>query len=219
MLDDLIVCVVTSEKTINNLQKYCFNDNFLINRKYFKLAMVINGKIEELPNIVKEASPDYLWQRPNLGYDLAGFDFVLKKLPLFKYYLLLHDDHWFVDKDWIKRLLELYFEYPNIGVWGNLFPADKYVPTDYEKFTSLFRLNNYMLDCGKYFLQGLAGFYKGEVIRDLIKYVDGIPHVHFNNREFTSIFERMHSLNITNLGYTIGQIPPGYEQYLKHNNW
>jgi hypothetical protein len=214
-----VVCVSASERTWPNLERYCFNAPFRAQRKRFALAVGFNGYDPEGLRFVECLEPEYLYVRPNTGHDLANFDNILKRLPAFDRYILLHDDHWFHDCRWMDVLEQLAASHPDVGIWGNLARWD--VEGKFrEYYMQLAGFLGYeeMADMNfPHFLQGLAGAYEGEVVRKILA-MDGIPHLHRSVQVAAQVCERLSSGLLLKEGVVFGQIPPGYELYLLHRD-
>lgn len=215
-----LVCVVTSEATWPNLARYCFNHSFKINRHKFDLAVVCNGSSRDALTYMQGCKPEYLLTRPNLGFDLAGFDFLLRAVPIQQYdrFILLHDDHWFADDDWFASLACLADRHPDIDIFGNLLDCSE------DKLVEHFEIVSRILGYGRYlepmapvFVQGVAGLFTRRAI-SIWQEVDGIPHIHNNLKNVAEICERLASFILYDAGYSFMQIPPGFQRYLRHRD-
>jgi hypothetical protein len=212
-----LVCVVTSQNTWRVLEKYCFNSNFSACRKLFDLAVVFNGYDAAGIQYVTTFSPEYLLVRPNFGLDLAAFDYAIKNTHLYASYIFLHDDHWFIDDKWFLHLNDL-LQTSDADVLGNLMNSRINMPLNQKIISNVLGYGKYQLENCPFFIQGLAGIYRQKAIECLLE-LDGIPHIHNNDREAACVCERIHSFLLLDNGIKIGQIPPGYEQYLKHRHY
>jgi hypothetical protein len=214
-----VVCVSASERTWHNLERYCFNSPFRAQRQKFALAIGFNGYDADGLKLIEQMEPEYLFTRPNTGHDLANFDNILKRLPAYDRYILLHDDHWFHDVRWLDVLSQLAASRSDVDVWGNLARWD--VEGEFrEYYVQLTGFLGYeeMLDRRfAHFLQGLAGIYTGEVVRKILA-MDGIPHLHRSVQVAAQVCERLFSGLLLEEGISFGQIPPGYELYLLHRD-
>jgi hypothetical protein len=218
-MQDTVVCVATSERTWHSLGRYCFNAPFIANRHKFDLAVGFNGDDPEGRRYLDTLTPEYVLTRSNTGHDLANFDNIIKNVPLHDHYVLLHDDHWFYDEMWFDRLEDLHESSPDVGVFGNLVRFD--LTGDFKEYhdrmcTSM----GYDEVIGRpypHFVQGLAGSYRGSVIRTILE-MDGIPHLHRSVQAAAQVFERVFSGLMLNQGIQFGQIPPGFEMYLVHRD-
>jgi hypothetical protein len=218
-MQETVVCVATSERTWQVLARYCFNAPFIANRHRFDLAIGFNGDDHEGRRYLDGLTPEYILPRANTGHDLANFDNIIKRIPLYERYILLHDDHWFYDEMWFERLESLHESSPDTGVFGNLVKFD--LSGDFKEYHDrLCASMGYDEVVGRsypHFVQGLAGSYKGSVIRTVLE-MDGIPHVHRSMQSAAQVFERAFSGLMVNRGIRFGQIPPGFEMYLVHRD-
>lgn len=214
-----VVCVSASERTWRNLERYCFNAVFRAQRHRVALAVGFNGQDDDALRYIKSLEPEHLFVRRNTGHDLAGFDNILKRLPPYGQYILLHEDHWFHDVHWLDVAGRLLADHPEVGVWGNLAPFD--IEGEFLDYYTLFaRTLGYGEMVGKrfpHFLLGLAGIYRRPVIEEVLA-MDGIPHLHRNVPRAAQVCERLFSGLLLDRGVAFGQIPPGHELYLVHND-
>ena len=213
----VLAIVATSEKTWHLGEKYLFNEHFLKNRFFFDLAIVCNGFNAEAEACLSALAPEHLFSRENRGYDIAAFDHVIKKLPFYPHYLFLHEDNWFFDDDWFEKLDRMQMSDLSVDVFGNLFSHPE---LSAEGFDQIFAQNNisFRQSDFPYFLQGYTGWYRGAVIEFFLK-IGGIPGHNQSSRLATHVFERFTSYLLMSQGYSFGQIPPGYEQFLMHADW
>lgn len=219
-LKKTIICVATSEATWTNLSRYCFNHAFKINRHLFDLAVVCNGSSDTFSGYLQSLKPDFFLKRQNLGFDLAGFDALLRAVPVQHYerFILLHDDHWFADEDWFETLSKLADAHPEIDVFGNLLDCSE------DKLVEHFEIVSRILGYGRYlepmspvFTQGVAGLFTRRAI-DTWRQSDGIPHIHNNLKNVAEICERLASFILYDAGCSFMQIPPGFQRYLRHRD-
>lgn len=215
-----VVCVVTSEATWHNLARYCFNLPFKLNRHRFDLAVICNGSADPVNAYLRTFKPEYLLNRPNLGFDLAGFDMLLRQIPTEPYnrFILLHDDHWFEDENWFDTLSDLADSHPEIDIFGNLLDCSK------DKLVEHFEIVSRILGYGRYlepmppvFVQGVAGLFTRRAIMAW-QQADGIPHIHTNLKNVAEICERLASFILYHAGCHFMQFPPGFQQYLRHGS-
>jgi hypothetical protein len=219
VMQETIVCVATSERTWQSLGRYCFNAPFITNRHRFDLAIGFNGDDHEGRRFLDGLTPEYVLVRPNTGHDLANFDNIIKNVPIYSQYILLHDDHWFYDEDWFNRLEGLLESSPDTDVFGNLVAYDlKGDFKDYhDRLCSLMGYTDVIDRPYPHFVQGLAGMYRGSAIRTVLE-MDGIPHLHRSVQAAAQVFERVFSSLMLNRGLQFEQIPPGFEMYLVHRD-
>ncbi len=215
-----LVCVATSEATWRNLLRHCFNHPFKVNRSRFDLAIVCNGSSHDLAACIQTFKPDYFLSRPNLGFDLAGFDALLRHIPAEQYdrFILLHDDHLFEDEDWFETLSHLADNNPDIDIFGNLLDCST------DKLVEHFEIVSRILGYGRYlepmppvFAQGVAGLFSRRAI-EIWRQADGIPHIHNNLKNVAEICERLASFILYANGCSFMQIPPGFQRYLRHGD-
>lgn len=216
----VLVCVVTSEATWRNLARFCFNHPFKLSRHRFALAVVCNGASDPSMAYLQTFKPDYFINRPNYGFDLAGFDALLRQVPTDQYdrFILLHDDHWFEDEDWFETLSHLADNNPDVDVFGNLLDCST------DKLVEHFEIVSRILGYGRYlepmppvFTQGVAGVFSRRAV-EIWRQTDGIPHIHNNLKNVAEICERLASFILYANGCNFMQIPPGFQRYLRHGS-
>lgn len=218
--NNAVVVVISSERTRHNLTRFCFNEHFRANRNKFDLCVTFNGDASESLSIISPLRPEHLFQRPNLGRDPAALDFALKALPIYEYYIILHDDHWFHVPHWFDYLTALLQEDVSADAYGNLIAS-----YNSEAFEASFNLvssvimndHGYGANMFPHFLQGMAGIFRGRAIQWLLQR-DGVPHTHGNDYKAGEVCERLFSYLLLDEGMILKQIPPGYELYLRHRD-
>ncbi|BCS55995.1 hypothetical protein [Geobacter sp. SVR] len=220
--NNVVVVVITSERTWHNLARYCFNGHFRASRDRVDLCIVFNGNVSISLSQAALLDPEYLLQRPNVGRDPAALDFALKTLPQYEYYLVLHDDHWFHVPHWLDYLIRLLDEDDSVDAYGNLITTCPYGSGSFESsFEQFCRVimndSRYSAEMFPHFLQGMAGIYRGRAIRRLLQR-DGVPHTHTNDYKAGEVCERLFSYVLMDEGMVLKQIPPGYELYLRHRD-
>jgi len=209
------VIVATSEKTWQKSKRYLFNKPFFDCRNAFHLTIVCNGYDDRASQFFKQLEPEFLFIKPNTGYDLALFDYGIKNIPLAQWYIFLHDDHWFYDSNWLESLLDMAFKQPEIDIFGNLVPAPLgQSPNIDEAFLDwgwpFIKQANY-----PFFLQGLAGFHRQQVVSHFLD-MGGIPGFDHDTRFASHVFERLFSYLLLDAGFQFKQLPPGFELWLSH---
>jgi len=215
----VLVCVATSEATWPNLVRYCFNHQFKVNRERFDLAIVCNGSSDDFKAYVQSFKPDHFLCRLNLGFDLAGFDALLRTVPVEKYerFILLHDDHWFADEAWFDTLMTLAATNQDIDVFGNLLDCSNDKLVEHFEFVSrILGYGRYLEPMPPVFVQGVAGIYSSRAVETWQK-ADGIPHIHNNLKNVAEVCERLASFILYHAGYSFMQIPPGFQKFLRHS--
>ena len=214
-----LACVAASEKTWKNLSTYLFRANFLKYRESFDLAVALNGNNSDAVNFIKTINPEYFFIRENRGFDQAALDHIIKNTPQYEFYIFLHDDHWFFYSNWFEIIEQLFEKYPDVDAWGNLSIFDKqfYADDDSKHLLKLLGYEEYINKDWQFIVMGLAGFYRGKVIKWLLEN-KGIPHIKNDDYNYTHIVERLFTCVLVNNNYNISQIPPGYEEFLRHKN-
>lgn len=210
-----LVCVATAAHRWEIMKNYCFNQYFRNNREFFDLCVVFNGYDADSLRCTLELSPEHLVLRENLGMDQAAFDHCIKNIRDYDTYVLLHDDHWFVDDNWFHMLHNALYS-NDVDVIGNIVsPGYINKPLNYEVVADVLGYSSLQPHSFPCFLQGLAGFYNRKAI-DCLRASGGVPWGKTNTREVASICERIHSFILLSHGMKFAQIPPGYEKYLRH---
>lgn|GEM_PF-5405811 len=212
---DALVCIATAPHRWEIMENYCFNKHFRMNREHFDLCIVFNGYDADSIRRVLDLSPEHLIVRENVGMDQAAFDHCIKNIRDYNTYVLLHDDHWFIDSCWFQLLYEALHS-NDVDVIGNLVaPGHINKPLNYDIIADVLGYSSFKPHLFPCFLQGQAGFYKKRAI-DCLRANGGVPWGKTNTREVASICERLHSFILLSNGMKFAQIPPGYEKYLRH---
>lgn len=226
----ILVCIATSEKTFYKLPSCCYNEYFLRQRPHFDVAVVFSGTLtDEAQRCILLSKPDYFFTRENIGYDLQAFDYLLRRVPDYELYILMHDDHYFMQANWLSEILRLVSQMTAIDVFGNLVKL--HFLTEHEmRFFEAVALACSCEDLLQikqgFFAQGVAGVFRQRVIKWLMQN-GGIPKV--TNPQYLSglrdydkavaeAIERLVSLKLTKQGFRFAQLPPGYEQFLHHKS-
>ncbi len=212
---DTVVCIATAADRWDIMEKYCFNQYFRVNRQLFDLCVVFNGSDPGSVRRTLDLAPEHLVIRENVGMDQAAFDYCIKNIRHYRTYIFIHDDHWFVDGNWFQLLHGLLYS-NDVDVIGNVVaPGHVNKPASYDVVADVLgysALAPHLFPC---FLQGQAGIYNRKAI-DCLLANGGVPWGKTNTREVASICERIHSFIMLSNGIKVGQIPPGYEKYLRH---
>lgn len=217
-MKDFIVLIVTSERTWPNLAKYALGPTFQENRQRVHLGIVYNGTDQRGISAVRAFDSEFFFQRPNYGYEAAGFDFLIKNVPTkYDYFLCLHDDHWFADDAWFWSLRRL-LQSTKADVAGNLVRSTVNVPPLGVESQTVLGYDPFDLNQNGFFLQGIAGIYRRHVIEHVLER-DGIPHIHGNNKYVAEWCERFATFVLIRDGFKFRQIPPGFQAYLRHREF
>lgn len=216
------VIVLTSEPTWEHLRSYCFNSFFIKNRTKFDLCIAFNGiPSAEASMLLSSQQPEHVIIRPNHGMDPAALDECIKNIPLYNFYIVLHDDHWFSHDAWLEQLLTLMQTDATATAYGNLVTSCPYksqaFDTFFEMVSTVTGYEDYHISEFSCYLQGMAGIFRGSAIKQLLA-LDGVPHTHGNNKKVVEVCERLLSYLLLNNGAVLKQIPPGYELYLRHRD-
>ncbi len=213
---DSVVCIAAHAKTWDMMKKYCFNAAFRHHRDQFDLCVVVNGgDALEGQTIQDYLAPEYLVLRENTGLDQGAFDAGIKRAQGYDTYILMHYDHHFSDYNWFPYLHDL-LHTSEYDVIGNIVtPPTKHLPDDYAIVAEGLGFGHLKPENFPGFLQGCAGFYKKTAIQCLLDH-GGLPRGLDNNRNVACICERLQSFIMLHDGLRFGQIPPGYEKYLRH---
>ena len=211
--EGVLVLIVSSEKTWQNIFKWKLAENLREYRAHFKLAVTINGYSCEGITAIKEFEPDYFFLRPNLGFDAASIAYSINLLPLYNQTIILHDDHWFNDKDWFEKIQTLISEHPAVDAWGNLLHGEKRKLFDqYATELGLPYLSG--IESTKY-LHGMAGVFNSRVIR-IFKEVN-LPYKNSSEKEDANLGERLFSALLLLERFELRDFPEGKYSFLMHN--
>jgi hypothetical protein len=180
-----------------------------------------NGSSDDFKAYIQPLKPDYFLSRLNLGFDLAGFDALLRTVSTKQYerFILLHDDHWFADEAWLDTLLNLSAGHPEIDIFGNLLDCseDKLVE-HFEIVSRVLGYGHYLEPMSPVFAQGVAGLFTRRAI-EIWQQADGVPHINNNLKNVAEICERLASFMLYAAGCSFMQIPPGFQQFLRHRHY
>jgi len=210
-----LMCIATAPNRWHIMEKYCFNENFRVNRDKLDLCVVFNGyDVDSMRNTL-DLAPEHLVVRENYGMDQAAFDYCVKTFKDYETYILVHDDHWFVDANWFDYLHQVLYG-NDVDVLGNLVtPGWINKPETYDVVADVLGFSHFDPRNFPCFMQGQSGIYKKKAI-DCLRANGGVPHGRTNTRDVASICERLHSFILLSNGIKFAQIPPGYEKYMRH---
>ena len=211
-----VVCIAAHAGAWTGMQRFCFSPTMLACRELFDLCMVLNGHDEPMIAAINASvSPELLVVRENTGLDQGAFNAAIQHATGYDTYVLLHYDHWFADPDWFPTLHRLLYD-SDCDVIGNLVQPSTFVmPIEYYVVTGVLGYRDLKPELFDGFLQGGAGMYKADAIQCLLDQ-GGIPFGKANDRPIAAVCERLMSFILMDHGMTLGQIPPGYEKYLRH---
>jgi len=195
------------------LSKFGFDKKLEEQRDKFDLAFVLNGYQNEAIEFISKFNPDYFFLRPNIGYDPAAVEHLLKLIPIYNTTLILHDDHWFEDSNWLEKIIELRTNNPKIDIWGNIF--NSLPPNDIEKYFDDRELTILTHSNSNDFLHGLSGVYTSNAINKLKKFSFNFPLTF--DKHTADLGERTFSYALKYLELSFEQFPEGIFKFLLHN--
>ena len=218
-MKNTVVAVVSSEKTYEKLNNILFNDCFLLNRDKFDLAVVFNT--DSTINHSFKTNFDYTFYRENTSLDPAGFNYLIRNLPDYDYYFLLHDDHFFLNENWFDFSIHLLENNPNVDVIGNILfnSLPEILQKQFDNFIRNIGLTKLLnISTNPYFLHGIAGIYRGKVIQKFRFSFNGIPYMQNNDKLLAMFCERLTSLLIIEQNFKLSQYPGEIFTYLYHSS-
>ncbi|MGD8782221.1 MAG: hypothetical protein PVH88_25055 [Ignavibacteria bacterium] len=215
-MEKILISIITSEKTWKNFSKFGFDKQVIKHRDKFDFAVVLNGYALEAINYYKDFKPEFFFLRPNLGFDPAAVEHLIKIIPVYDTTLILNDDYWFEVEDWVSQIEELRIEKPEIDVWGNLVVSLTSEMVGYNEYCSkadLGFLKNYD---SKIMLQGMSGIFSSDAITKLktINYNFFLE----NNKQKAELGERIFSNFIKYSMLNMSCFPQGIFKFLLHND-
>ncbi len=211
--EGFLVLVVSSEKTWGNIFKWKLAENLKGNRGEFALAVTMNGYSCEGVSAIKEFEPDYFFLRPNLGFDAASISYSINILPLYRRTIILHDDHWFDEKNWFKKIQRLISENPDVDVWGNVLYGEK--RPLFDEYAAELGLETLAEVKSTKFLHGMSGVFDKKVIRKFKEI--NLPYKNSAEKEDANLGERLFSAILFSEGFEFRDFPEGKYSFLMHN--
>lgn len=218
-MNNTIVAVVSSEKTYQRLDQILFNDAFLYNRDKFDLAVVFNSDID-IP-IKFKTNLDYIYFRENVGLDPGGFNYLIQKLPEYEYYILLHDDHFFLDINWFDISINLMKLNPNIDIIGNILfnQLPPKLQVLFDSFIKSLHLEHILkFSESPLFIHAMAGIYRKKVIIAIKKKYGSIPFIQNNDKLLAMFCERLTTLLVNDFSFKYAQFPGEIFTFLYHSS-
>ncbi len=183
-MKNIVVGIVSSENTYNRLDELVFNDAFLKNRDKFDLAVLFNS--DKKINHKFKTEFNYIYFRPNVGLDPAGFNHLITNLPENEYYFLLHDDHFFMDNNWFEYSISLMENNHDVDIFGNIVFLEyrKAMQQKFYDFINQIGVGHLL----KYanlpnYIHGIAGIFNNKSINLLKKKYGIIPHLQNNDKQ------------------------------------
>jgi len=211
-MKNLLICVISSEKTWQNFPKHNFDKKILLKRENFDFAVVLNGYSGDAVNFYKQFLPDYFFLRPNLGFDVAAISHLLSIIPIYKTTIIMHDDHRFSGDDWLDKIVSYRNSHPEVDIWGNIL----YQQTggEYIKYLKKIGQEKFIEHRNNFFLHGLSGVFNQKAIQSLKNY--GLQILYSENKEEAIHGERLFSEILILLNIKIEQFPDGIYKFFKH---
>lgn len=212
-----IISIITSEKTWKNLSGFGFDRKILERRGEFELAFVFNGFDDEGIKYLQKFNPDYFFLRPNLGFDPAAVEHLIKLIPVYNTTLIIHDDHWFEEGDWLGSIGRLRDENPETDVWGNVLIANtekkyyEFCENNNLGFLKVINPNKAGL------LQGLAGIFSARAIKKLKSLTFNFPQT--NIKEIAEMGEWAFSSALDYLNLIKKQLPGDIFNFMRHGKF
>ncbi len=211
-MKELLITIITSEKTWSNISKHNLDKQLRALREKFDLAIVLNGFNANAVNFYKEFVPDYFFLRKNIGFDPAAFAYFIKLIPIYKYTVVLHDDHWFSEENWIDYFTELANSDKTIDVWGNIYCQS--VEENFLEFIKTYNFAHLIKNYSSCFINGLSGIFSAKAIAKLKEINLEFPNT--ESKEIASLAEFVFSQVLLNFDIKYEQIPQGVNKFLIH---
>jgi hypothetical protein len=216
----LCVCVATSEQTWRRNEIMTFNAAFFTAKELFDLAVVHNGQVTPPAETYFRSVPiDHFLPRENVGNEGGAFTEAIERLPAYEWYLFLHDDHWFWQRDWCEQILRV-LEHRDRTCFGNLVTMKFHWD---EECNALCERWNFVLAPADYvfpMLQGMAGLHPRSAIEIFLKH-GGVPHLDYRQDAFRGLnhfTELAFSLFLIHAGFSLESLPGGFEYFLLHGS-
>ncbi len=211
---DILIAVISSEKTWGKLSKWGFDKKLRKRRTEFDLAVVFNGYDSDGIKFYKEFVPEYFFLRENSGYDVAAMRHFLQLIPVYNNTIILHDDHWFEDDSWLDRILELILKNPEVDILGNVLYNQPIIKSEqlYEELGISKLIGYNYVD----YLHGMSGIFNAKAIRKLKTFP--LPEKLSSDKAGANLGERIFSNIIFSLGLKLVELPSGPFKFLKHGD-
>ncbi|HOM64778.1 MAG TPA: hypothetical protein PK591_03035 [Ignavibacteriales bacterium] len=216
-MNNIVVAIVSSEKTFEKLDQIVFNDAFLTNRHKFDLAVVFNSNTKIENNF--KTNFDYIFYRENIGLDPGGFNYLIQKLPDYNYFFLMHDDHFFLDNNWLDFSIQIIKDNPNVDILGNILfnQLPSSLQNHFDSFIKSLNLNH-LLNYSKNpeFIHGISGLFTFKAIKALKSKYGSIPFVNSNDKLMAMFCERLTTLLFNDCSINYAQFPGEIFTFLYH---
>jgi len=211
--NELLVVVVTSEATWGTIDRWKLADNISKFRNQFDLGFVMNGINHEGIDRISQFHPEYFLLRENLGFDAASISQAIELFPLHEHTLIMHDDHWFNDEDWLYKI-KMFWDDTITDVWGNVLFAK--VLDDFPDYCKSLGREEYVKNRYLSFLHGMAGLFNRKAIEKLKEV--GIPYKNTHAKDDANLGERFFTSVLYKNDLTISDFPFGKYQFFMHKD-
>lgn len=212
-LKSLLISIITSEKTWQNLSKYGFDKKLEKKRNEFDLAIILNGYDRESAKFYNSFKPEYFILRPNLGFDTAAIAYWIDLVPLeYENYLIMHDDHWFKEDDWLKTIFNEKNAKPDSDILGNVIYSDP--RDDYDEYCRKLNIPDLISMKSTDFLHGMSGLFNDTAIKKIKNFK--IPYFNSTEKNFALTGERIFTGALYYNQIKFSQISAGPYYFLKH---
>ncbi|MGD8782219.1 MAG: hypothetical protein PVH88_25045 [Ignavibacteria bacterium] len=210
----LLICIITSERTWKNLSKFNFDIELRKLRNEFDLAVVMNGYASDAIDYYKNFQPEFFSLRPNVGFDTAAIAYFIDLAPKYNHYLLMHDDHWFKNHDWLEKINCLINEDNSVDIWGNILMQEP-LP-NFKKYCDDVNLRE-LANCGKIdFLHGMCGLFNYDSISKLKEFK--VPYLMSKDKKIAFLGERLFSNILLHLDIKFSQFSDGIFNFFLHGD-
>ncbi|MBU2492549.1 MAG: hypothetical protein KJ571_07990 [Bacteroidetes bacterium] len=213
----LLISIITSEKTWTNFSKFGFDKEILRLRDQFDLSFVLNGYSNEAILFYNQFCPEYFFLRPNLGFDTASIAYLINLVPRYEHYLIMHDDHWFPNPNWIDRLYEIMNNNSDTDIFGNILMQEPM--RRHGEYCQLVNLNEFSKYKDFAFLHGMSGLFNLRSIQLLKEFK--VPYLLTDEKEIAFLGERLFSNILSHQGIKFSQFSEGIFNFFLHgeNNY
>ncbi len=211
--NELLLVVVTSEATWETIDKWKLADNINKYRANFDLGFVMNGINHKGIDRISRFRPEYFLLRENIGFDAASISHAIELLPIYEHTIIMHDDHWFNDDNWLEKI-KLFWNDTIIDVWGNVLFMQVY--EGFADYCNSIGKEEYANDNYVSYLHGMAGLFNRKAIERLKK--EGIPFKNTKSKNDANLGERFFTSVLYHNDITISDFPSGKYKFFMHKN-
>jgi tetratricopeptide (TPR) repeat protein len=155
--------------------------------------------------------PDYFLLRENLGFDAASISQAIELFPLYEHTLIMHDDHWFDDENWLDEI-RLFWNDSKTDIWGNVLFGK--VLEDFPEYCKSLGREEYIKDNYLSYLHGMAGLFNRRGIETLKRV--GIPFKNTPSKDDANLGERFFTSVLYNNDLYVSDFPSGKYNFFMH---